>query len=70
MFTFSTFDLIKFGPKIPNCLFKVKLGTQSNFNMQNSIMMFIFSIFDQNKSFLGKLGPKNQNCQFKLKCGT
>ena len=38
-------------------------------NMQNSMVMFTFSIFDWNY-LLGKFGPKNQNGQFKLKFGT
>ena len=37
--------------------------------MQNSMVMFTFSIFDWNY-LLVKFGPKNQNGQFKLKFGT
>ena len=38
--------------------------------MQNSMVVFIFSAWDQKYLFWGKFGPKNQNCQFKLKFGT
>ena len=61
----------KFGPHIQNCLFKVKLDTKTNLNMQNSMMVSILSVLDWKQlPFLDKLGPKNQNCQFKLKIGT
>ena len=61
----------KFGPHIQNCLFKVKLDTKTNLNMQNSLMVSILSVLDWKQlPFLDKLGPKNQNCQFKLKIGT
>ena len=61
----------KFGPHIQNCLFKVKLDTKTNLNMQNSMMVSILSVLDWKQLlFLDKLGPKNQNCQFKLKIGT
>ena len=32
----------KFGPKIQNCLFKVKYGTLTNSNMQNQMVIFTF----------------------------
>ena len=35
----------KFGPKIKNWLFKVKLGVWANLNMQNSVAMFTFFHF-------------------------
>ena len=34
----------KFGPHIQNCLFKVKLDTKTNLNMQNSMMVSILSV--------------------------
>ena len=34
--------------------------------MQNSMVMFTFSVFDWN-TFLGKFGPKIQKGQFELK---
>ena len=60
----------KFGPKNQNCQFKLKFGTKTNSNMQNSMALFTFSVLDRKYPFLDKFGPKNQNCQFKLKFGT
>ena len=34
----------KFGPKIQNCLFKVKFDTKSNLNMQNFMVLPILSV--------------------------
>ena len=41
----------KFGPKNQNCQVELEFGTYNNLNMQNSILTFIFSIFDQKDSF-------------------
>ena len=41
----------KFGPKNENCYFKLKFGTQTNLNMQNSMGVLTFSIFDQKHPF-------------------
>ena len=45
MFTLSGFDhksfLEKSGPKIQTCLFKVKVDTKTNSNMQNSMVVSI-----------------------------
>ena len=35
----------KFGPKNQNCEFKIKLRTQTNSNMQISVILFTFSAF-------------------------
>ena len=35
----------KFSPKSENCQFKLKFGTKTNSNMQNSIVVFTFSMF-------------------------
>ena len=35
--------------------------------MQNSMVVFTFSIFDRKYLLLGKFGPKNQNYEFELK---
>ena len=59
----------KFAPKSQNCLFKMKFGTRTNSDMQNSLVMFTFSVFDW-KYFLGQICSKKLNCQFKLKFGT
>ena len=42
----------KFGPKIQNYLFKVKFGTKTNSNMQNSMVMFTFFVFKLEIPFL------------------
>ena len=41
----------KFCPKIQNCHFKLKFGTSINSNMQNSMVVFTFSVFDRKYSF-------------------
>ena len=38
--------------------------------MQNSMVVFTFTVLDQKYYFFGKLGPKNQTFQFKIKFGT
>ena len=45
----------KFGPKNQNCQFKLKFGTQTNLNMQDSVIMFVFFVFDQKYPFMRKL---------------
>ena len=57
----------KLGPKNQNCQFKLKFGTYTNSNKQNSVALFCFR---PETLFLGKYGPKNQTCQFKLKFST
>ena len=41
----------KFDPKYQNCQFKVKLGTKTNSNMQNLVMLFTFFVFDRKCPF-------------------
>ena len=41
----------KAGSTIQNCLFKAKLVTETNLNMQNSMVMLTFSVFDWVTSF-------------------
>ena len=48
--------------KNQNCQFKLKFGTFTNSNMQNSMVLLILSILDRKHPFLGKFGPKNQTC--------
>ena len=36
----------EFDPKCQNCLCKMKLGTQSNSNMQNAMVMFTLFVFE------------------------
>ena len=50
----------KFGPKIKNFNFKLKFGSKTNSNMQNSMMMFSFSVLEQKCfSVFGKICSKN-----------
>ena len=44
----------KFGPKNQNCQFKLKFGTRTNSDMQNSLVMFTFSVLDW-KYFVGQI---------------
>ena len=44
-------SLGKFCLKNLNCWFKLKFGTQTNLNVKNSMVMFIFSTFDEFMSF-------------------
>ena len=53
-----------------NCLSNLKFGTQTNSNMQSSIVMFTFFCFRLEIHFLGKFGPKKLNWISKLKYGT
>ena len=57
----------KFGPKNRNCQFKLKIGTQTNSNMRNLIVMFIFLCFRPEVYFFFEICSKNQNCLSKLK---
>ena len=54
MFTFHFRSEIpclgQFGPKNQNCQLKVKLDTQTNSNMLNSMMLFTFFVFDGNRT--------------------
>ena len=48
----------KFGPKNQNCHFKLKFGTYTNSNMQNSMVMFIFLVFAWKYPFWANLVQK------------
>ena len=48
----------KFGPKHWNYHFKLKFGTYSNSGMQNSMVMFILSVFDLKYPFWANLVQK------------
>ena len=50
--------LRKFGPKYQNCHFKLKFGMYSNSNMENSMVIFNFSIFDWKYPFWVNLVQK------------
>ena len=47
----ETLFLGKFGPKYRNCQFKLKFGTQSNSNIQNSVVVLTFSVLARNHPF-------------------
>ena len=53
----------KSGQKNQNCQFNLKFGTKANLNKQNSMMMFIFSVFDHKYLFWEYLVQK-----FKIVC--
>ena len=48
----------KFVPKDQNCQFKLRFGTMTSTNMQNSMVMFTFFILDQKYPFWAKLVQK------------
>ena len=50
--------LDKFGPKNQNSCFKLKFCTYSNSNMQNSMVMFIYFVFDDKYLFWANLAQK------------
>ena len=50
--------LRKFGPQYQNCHFKLKFGMYSNSNMDNSMVIFNFSIFDWKYPFWVNLVQK------------
>ena len=60
-------NMYKFGPINRSCQFKLKIGTQTNSNMKNSIMIFIFLCFRPEVYFFLEICSKNQNCLLKLK---
>ena len=51
----------KFGPKNQNCHFKLKIGTNTNSNMQSSVVMLTFSIFNMKYPFWAYLVQKTKN---------
>ena len=48
----------KFGPKYQNRKFKLKLGTWTKSNIQNSMVMLTFSVFDWKYPFWANLNLK------------
>ena len=71
MITFSVFDWkYLFGQvwsKNQNCQFKVKIGTQTNSNMKNSIVKLFFFLFSTESILFLEICSKNQDCLLKLK---
>ena len=51
-------SLGKFGPKNQNDQFRLKFGTYTNSNMQNSMLIFTFSVFDRKFPFWANLVQK------------
>ena len=49
---------LKFGPKNQNCQCKLKFGTYTNSNMQNSMVIFIFFCFQSEMVFWANLVQK------------
>ena len=58
LFLIRTTLLDKFGPKNQNYHFKLKFGTYTNSSMQNSMVMFIYFVFDWKYPFLANLVQK------------
>ena len=59
MFTFfflseNTF-MGKFGSKNQNCMFELKFDTLTSLNMQNSVVVFTFSVLDQKNPFFANI---------------
>ena len=48
----------KLGPKDQNCQFKLKFGTKNNLHMQNSVMVFTFSVFETGNVIFGETWSK------------
>ena len=57
----------KFGLKKENCCFKPKFYIWTNLNMQNSTVIFTFSIPGSKYSFQANFLQNKRNCDFKLK---
>ena len=51
-------------------LFKRKFSVLTDSKMQNSVVVFAFSVFNQKYPFLVIFFPKNQTCQLKVKFHT
>ena len=48
------------GPKIQNCQFELEFGTYTNWNMQNSMDGFTFSLSDQKYCFRANLANNSK----------
>ena len=59
----TLFEQIWSKKKEKNCQFKLKLGTKTNLNMWNAVMMFNFFVFDHKNLFWANLVQK-----FKIVC--
>ena len=54
-FRLEILSLDKLGPKNQNCQFKLKFGSDINSNMQNSMVIFTFFVFDWRYPFWANL---------------
>ena len=63
--TFSVLDRKQ--PKIKQLQFRLIFGTYTNSNMQNSMVVFKFSVLGSKHPFLNKFDPSRKNCLFKIK---
>ena len=70
LFRLGILFLGKFSPNNQNFQFELKVSTQTNLNMKNSMVMFIFSVFDQKYLFWETFVLKNQNCLLNLNFST
>ena len=59
-FRLETSFLGKFGPKNQNCQFKMKFSIQTKSNMQNSMVVLIFSFLNGKHSFWVNLLKKSK----------
>ena len=50
--------MAKFGPENQNCQFKLKIGTKTNLDMQNPVLLFTFSVFEWKYPFQANLIQK------------
>ena len=60
------FFLYKFGPKNQNFPFKLKLGSKTNSYMENSMVRFIFFVFDWKHLFWVHLFPNIKTVSLKI----
>ena len=58
---YTAYLLGKFGPKIQNCQFKVKFGIVNSSDMQDSMVIFNFSVFQRKYPFWATLIRKIKN---------
>ena len=59
----------KFGPENQNCQFKLKFVTSTNSNMQNSVVMFTFSVLSWKYPFWVNLVQKIKIVSLSSKLG-
>ena len=61
----------KLGPNVQSCQFRLKFGTKTNLNMQNSVVVSTSAVLNWKHPFLRKFDPKNLTIVYlSLKFGT